>query len=136
MAARLTPEAAAMSRAVVRAYPFSIRQRFAPASRASRFPMAGSILLVLNECLERSSQTRVPSAHDLSPDTPGSSPDIARRAGPGGTQGVDRTGRAPAATPAGVHGRFRAVLRGSLHRQGPGADQHPAAVDLRYLRLR
>ena len=49
----LTPEAAAMSRAVVRAYPFSIRQRFAPASRASRFPMASSILLVLNKCLER-----------------------------------------------------------------------------------
>src|SRR5215470_9060410 len=59
MAARLTPEAAAMSRAVVRAYPFSIKQRFAPASRASRFPMADSIPSVLNKCLEQVSWTIV-----------------------------------------------------------------------------
>src|SRR5215469_4943241 len=76
------------------------------------------------------------SCHDDSPDTSRRPPDTARRAATGGTQGMDRAGRAAPAAPAGVHGRIRAVLRGPLHRQGPGADQHPATVDLRYLRLR
>src|ERR1043165_2092151 len=53
MEARFVPDAATMSRAVVRAYPFSSRQRLAPSSRSSRCPMTAAYPACRHLCKTR-----------------------------------------------------------------------------------
>ncbi len=49
---------------------------------------------------------------------------------------MDRLHRSPAAPAPGLHGRLRPLLRHPGHHPGARPERHPAAVDLRQLRLR
>ncbi len=55
---------------------------------------------------------------------------------PGRPPRVDRPDRADASAAAGLDGRLGPLLRDPRDQRGPGPERHPAAVDLRHLRLR